>query len=198
MEKLNQFVDPTSLIGQGTKIWGNTQIRSEVVIGSNCIVGRNVNIGPRVSIGDHCKIQNACEINGPSKISDGVFIGPGVIFTNDHNPRAIDEHGKLKSSDKWEATTVEIHHGASIGAGAILVSPVKVGKWAMVGAGSVVTTDVADFALVLGVPAKQIGWVGKAGIRLIEQDGKFFCPKTKEQFTLVDNTLRESEAHEAN
>jgi acetyltransferase-like isoleucine patch superfamily enzyme len=189
--QLNQDIDPTALIGDGTRIWANSQIRSGVTIGFNCIVGRNVNIGPEVSIGNNCKIQNACEINGPSKISDGVFIGPGVILTNDHNPRAIDVHGNLKSSNEWEATSVFIGYGASIGAGAILVSPLKVGKWAMVGAGSVVTSNVPDFALVVGVPARRIGWVGKAGVRLVLVEDVYKCPKTNEEYLEVGNQLRE-------
>ena len=196
MENLNKSSHRISSIGEGTKIWGNSQIRNNVVIGENCIVGRNVNIGPEVSIGDNCKIQNACEINGPSEISDGVFIGPGVIFTNDHNPRAIDEAGNLKSTDDWEATSVVIGHGASIGAGAILVSPVTVGNWAMVGAGSVVTSNVPDFALVIGVPAKQIGWVGKAGVRLVLVNDIYKCPATNEDYKEIGNQLREMKSCE--
>ena len=191
MENLNQEIDQTSIIGEGTRIWANVQIRANVVIGTNCIVGRNVNIGPKVSIGDRCKIQNACEINGPSQISDGVFIGPGVIITNDHNPRAIDVQGNLKSFEAWEATSVNIDHGASIGAGAILVSPLRVGKWAMVGAGAVVSSDVPDFALVVGVPAKRTAWVGKAGVRLVLVNGVYQCPITNEEYIEEENLLRE-------
>jgi acetyltransferase-like isoleucine patch superfamily enzyme len=198
MEQLNRDIDPTSVIGEGTKIWANSQIRSGVVIGSNCIVGRNVSIGPDVSIGDNCKLQNACEINGPSEISAGVFIGPGVIVTNDHNPRAIDVQGKIKSPEEWEATSVFVDRGASIGAGAILVSPLKIGKWALVGAGSVVTANVPDFGLVVGVPAKLIGWVGKAGVRLVLEDGVYKCPITNEEYLEVGDLLREMKPIEGN
>jgi UDP-2-acetamido-3-amino-2,3-dideoxy-glucuronate N-acetyltransferase len=198
MENLNQEIDQTSIIGEGTRIWANVQIRANVVIGTNCIVGRNVNIGPKVSIGDRCKIQNACEINGPSQISDGVFIGPGVIITNDHNPRAIDVQGNLKTFEAWEATSVNIDHGASIGAGAILVSPLRVGKWAMVGAGAVVSSDVPDFALVVGVPAKRTGWVGKAGVRLVLVNGVYQCPITNEEYIEEENLLREMNPIERN
>jgi acetyltransferase-like isoleucine patch superfamily enzyme len=121
-----------------------------------------------------------------------VFIGPGVIFTNDKNPRSITVEGEVKNVQEWHKVGVEVHEGASIGAGAICVAPVRVGKWAMVGAGSVVMRDVRDYALVVGNPARQVGWVGPAGVRLQQvTDVDFVCPKTMTKFGLVNSDLHE-------
>lgn len=159
-------VDSRALIGNGTKIWAHSHIRESVVIGDNCIIGESVYIGPGVEIGNSVKIQNMSQIYEPSRIGDGVFIGPGVILTNDKNPRAISQSGELKRAENWVKAAVVINNGASIGAGSICIAPVEIGSWAMIAAGSVVTKDVPDFALMAGVPAKQIGWVNKEGIRV--------------------------------
>jgi UDP-2-acetamido-3-amino-2,3-dideoxy-glucuronate N-acetyltransferase len=117
-----------------------------------------------------------------------VFIGPGVIFTNDLYPRSVNEDGSTKNESDWIKQAVLVRLGASIGAGAICVAPVKIGQWSMIAAGSVVVNDVPNFALVAGIPAKQIGWVGKSGERLIKEDEEIYiCPKTGTKYKLENS-----------
>lgn len=184
-------VDSSAVIGSGSRIWQNTQIRDEVVIGTDCVIGRNVYIGSGVTLGNRCKIQNNALIYEPAKIADGVFIGPGVIFTNDQYPRAINPDSTLKSNTDWIPVGVVVQEGASIGAGAVCVAPVQIGKWSLVAAGSVVTRNVPNFALIAGVPGRQIGWVGKSGFKLIEKNGMYICPETYTQYKLSGEVLEE-------
>ena len=188
------LLDASAKIGDGTRIWHFAQIRDGVTIGSNCVIGRNVYIGSGVQIGSNCKIQNNALVYEPASISDGVFIGPGVILTNDQYPRAVNPDSTLKSAADWVSVGVSIGRGASIGAGSVCVAPVEIGEWALVAAGSVVTKNVQSFALVAGVPARQIGWVGKSGYKLQPHDGLLKCPKTGELYELVSNELREVSA----
>jgi acetyltransferase-like isoleucine patch superfamily enzyme len=132
-----------------------------------------------VVIGDRCKIQNHALVYEPAVVEDGAFVGPAAVFTNDYFPRSVTPDGALKSADDWHAVGVTVRTGASIGARAVCVAPVTVGAWAMVAAGAVVTKDVPDFALVVGVPARRIGWVGHAGVPLEDAgDGRLTCPET--------------------
>ena len=117
-------------------------------------------------MGDRCKVQNHALIYEPAVLEDGVFVGPAVVFTNDTFPRAVTPDGRLKTADDWHAVGVTVRTGASIGARAVCIAPVVIGRWATVAAGAVVVKDVADFALVAGVPARRIGWVGPAGFPL--------------------------------
>ena len=156
-------VHHTAFIDQGAKIWHHAQVRDNARIGKNVIIGKGAYVGSGVEIGDNSKIQNGAIIYEPAKIHEGVFIGPGVILTNDHYPRAINEDKTQKNTDDWHAVGVEIEEGASIGAGAICVAPVKIGRWAVVAAGAVVTKDVAPFALVMGIPARVVGQVDYKG-----------------------------------
>lgn len=188
------LLDASAKIGDGTRIWHFAQIRDGVSIGSNCVIGRNVYIGSGVQIGSNCKIQNNALVYEPASISDGVFIGPGVIVTNDQYPRAVNPDRTLKSAADWVSVGVSIGCGASIGAGSVCVAPVEIGEWALVAAGSVVTKNVQCFALVAGVPARQIGWVGKSGYKLQPHGGLFKCPKTGELYEQVGNELREVSA----
>jgi acetyltransferase-like isoleucine patch superfamily enzyme len=130
-------------------------------------------------MGDHCKLQNHALVYEPAVLEDGVFVGPAAVFTNDHYPRAVNPDGSLKSAHDWRPVGVRVRTGASVGARAVCVAPVTVGRWAMVAAGSVVVHDVPDFALVAGVPARRIRWVGHAGVPLEPAgDGLWRCPVT--------------------
>ena len=188
------IVEDSVTIGTNVKIWHHAHIRSNVYLGINVIIGSNVYIGVGVSIGDNSKIQNNSLIYEPAQINDGVFIGPGVIFTNDRNPRAVNSDKTQKGSLDWNKAGVVVGEGASIGAGAICVGPIEIGKWALVGAGAVVIEDVPNYALMVGVPARQIGWVGKDGVKLIEQTSKVFgCPVSKKIYHLEGSNLIEEE-----
>lgn len=179
-------VATTAVLETGVRIWDATHIEAGAVVGQQTIVGRGVTIGTGVRVGARCKIQNAALVYGPAVVGDGVFIGPGAILTNDNVPRAITADGGVKEPSDWTATAVIVEHGASIGAGALCVAPVHIGRWAMVAAGAVVVDDVPDHALVAGVPARRIGWVGRTGARLARLDAdRLFCPETRERFRLV-------------
>ena len=185
-------VSKSASIAVSAKIWNYAQIRENVVIGENTIIGSYVYVDTNVQIGNNCKIQNRALLYEPAKICDGVFIGPGVILTNDHNPRAVQANEVLKSEDDWAKEGVVIEKGASIGAGAICIAPVQIGSWSLVGAGAVVTKNVPAFAVVIGNPAKQIGWVGKFGIRLIKISEEIYqCPETKAKYMMVNGELDE-------
>ncbi|WP_233198139.1 acyltransferase [Cryobacterium sp. Y50] len=184
-------VSEAASIGEGTKIWDLAQVREGAVLGSNCTVGRGAYIGSGVSIGKNSKIQNDALIYEPAVLGDGVFVGPAVVLTNDTYPRAINADGTQKSAGDWTPTGVIIGEGAAIGARAVCVAPVRIGRWATVAAGAVVTKDVADFALVVGVPARQIGWVGKSG-RPLAQDGELWiCPQSGDRYRETAEGLTE-------
>jgi acetyltransferase-like isoleucine patch superfamily enzyme len=174
-------IDKTATLGPRTVVWELAQIREKAVLGENCVVGRGAYIGPGVRIGDRVKIQNHALVYEPAELGDGVFVGPAVVLTNDHTPRSVDPEGRLKCGGDWEPVRVTVAEGASLGARSVCVAPVHVGRWARVAAGAVVTRDVPDFALVAGVPARRIGWVGRAGERLRELQGQvgiWECPRT--------------------
>ena len=184
-------VDGSAILGEGSSIWHLAQIRDGVVLGSNCIIGRGAYIGSGVTLGNNCKVQNYALVYEPAQIGNGVFIGPAAVLTNDQFPRAVNPDLTLKSGSDWEAVGVTINDGASIGARAVCIAPVTIGKWALVAAGAVVTKDVPDFALVAGVPAKRIRWVGKAGIPLEAiGENRFRCPQDQSYYRqLSDNEL---------
>ena len=186
-------VSPEASLGAGTRIWDLAQVREGAVVGASCIVGRGAYLGSGVRLGDRCKVQNDALVYEPAVVGDGVFIGPAVVFTNDERPRAVTPDGALKSAADWDPVGVTVREGASIGARAVCVAPLVVGAWAMVGAGAVVTRDVPDFALVLGVPARRVGWVGRAGVPLVagEASGVWVCPVTGREHDEVDGVLVE-------
>jgi acetyltransferase-like isoleucine patch superfamily enzyme len=150
-------------IGSNTKIWNQAQVRENAIIGKDCIISKNVYIDANVRIGNKVKIQNNVSVFHGVDIEDGVFIGPHVCFTNDKTPRAINPDGTLKSNDDWEVTPTIVKMGASIGANSTILPGIIIGKFAMIGAGSVVTKDVPMFALVYGNPAKIHGKVNEMG-----------------------------------
>jgi acetyltransferase-like isoleucine patch superfamily enzyme len=143
-----------------------------------------------VIIGDRVKLQNYALVYEPARLEDGVFIGPAAVLTNDVYPRSTDVTGKLKRPADWDALGVIVRQGASVGAHVVIVAGAEVGCWALVAAGAVVTRDVPDFALVAGVPARRIGWVGRAGSKLVaDGDGWWRCPETGERYQEADGAL---------
>jgi UDP-2-acetamido-3-amino-2,3-dideoxy-glucuronate N-acetyltransferase len=185
-------VDPRASVGDGPVIWHLAQVREDAVIGDSCVIGRGAYVGPGVVVGDRCKIQNHALVYEPAFVENGAFIGPAVVFTNDFFPRAVRADGELKGPEDWEPVGVHVAEGASIGARAVCIAPVTIGRWAMVAAGAVVTRDVPDFALVAGVPARQIRWVGHAGVPL-EKSGRnaFRCPATGRRYAEWNGRLDE-------
>ena len=155
----SSYIDDNVEIGEGTKIWHFSHVLSNTKIGKNCSFGQNCVIGPKVKIGDGVKAQNNISIYEGVEIEDDVFLGPSMVFTNVINPRAFIQR-------KHEFKKTLLKKGCSIGANATIVCGVTIGRYALIGAGAVVTKDVPDFALMAGVPARQIGWVDKAGNRM--------------------------------
>lgn len=176
-------VADSAFVAATAKIWHYAQVREDAAIGENCVVGRGAYIGSGVEVGDNCKIQNYALVYEPAKLAAGVFVGPAVVFTNDQFPRAINADGSPKSPHDWVAVGVTVHEGASIGAKSVCIAPLTIGAWALVGSGSTVVKDVPEFALVVGNPARRIGWVGKAGQPLSQAaDGLWVCPATSKQY----------------
>jgi UDP-2-acetamido-3-amino-2,3-dideoxy-glucuronate N-acetyltransferase len=176
-------VADSATIAATARIWHYAQIRENATVGENCIVGRGAYIGTGVTVGDNCKIQNYALVYEPATLAAGVFVGPAVVFTNDQFPRAVNTDGTPKSASDWDAVGVTVKEGASIGAKSVCIAPVTIGAWALVGSGSTVVKDVPDFALVVGNPARRIGWVGRAGNPLLDAgNGYWTCPTTGAQY----------------
>lgn len=185
-------VAESARLGDGTTVWELAQIRDDAVLGARCIVGRGAYVGSGVHIGDNVKIQNYALVYEPAVLGDGVFVGPAAVLTNDEFPRAVDPDGNLKSAGDWQAVGVTVLEGASLGARSVCVAPLTVGRWALVAAGAVATRDVPDFALVVGVPARRIGWVGRAGVPLVDKgEGSWECPRTGSSYDESDGVLSE-------
>jgi UDP-3-O-[3-hydroxymyristoyl] glucosamine N-acyltransferase len=182
-------VHPDAVLGADVVVWGRSHIREGALIGARTSIGRDAYIGPGVEIGADCKIQNGAYLYEPARIADAVFIGPRVVFTNDQFPRAVTPDGRPKGAADWEAVGVDVAHGASIGAAAVCVAPVSIGEWATVAAGAVVVKDVPAFALVAGVPARRIGWVGRSGGPLESDGDDLVDPATGERFREIDGVL---------
>ncbi len=194
-------------VGPGTSIWHRAQVRTGATLGADCIIGRDAFIDEGVVIGDRVKIQNGALVYHGVTVGDGVFIGPGAILTNDRHPRAVTSSGDLARDADWTVTPIHIGDGASIGAGAVVVAGADIGASAMVGAGAVVTRSVGTFALVVGNPARRIGWVCVCGARLADSTGHpappdveryardpdLSCPECGRRYTYVpdDESLRE-------
>jgi len=159
-------VSKDAKIGEGSSIWHHAQVREGAVIGEECIIGKGVYVGADVKIGNRVKIQNYVSVYEGLTIEDGVMVGPHVCFTNDLLPRAINPDGKLKTGHDWKLTPTLVKEGAGLGANSTIRCGVTIGRWAMVGAGSVVTKDVPDYGLVYGNPARLHGFVCPYGQRL--------------------------------
>ncbi len=184
-------VSRDAVVGRGTQIWHFVQIREGAVIGEECIFGKGVYVDAGVRIGNRVKLQNRVSVFHGATLEDGVFMGPHSQITNDKIPRAINPDGTLKRDEDWQVGPVVVRYGASIGAGAIVLPGVEIGRWAMVGAGAVVTKDVPPHGLVVGVPAHLVGYVCACGEKLSEKDGVYTCPACGRQYILEDGILQE-------
>ena len=179
------IVDDGARIGAGSKIWHFVHISGGAKIGRNVSLGQNVFIGNKVIIGDYCKIQNNVSVYDNVKLEQGVFCGPSMVFTNVYNPRAL-----IERKNEFQSTTVK--KGATLGANCTIVCGVTIGRFAFIGAGAVVNRDVSDYALMVGVPAKQIGWMSEFGEKLdlpLEGYEDIKCPKTGAKYVLNNRKL---------
>ena len=171
-------IDPNCTIGEGTKIWHFSHIMTGCVIGKDCSIGQNVVISPQVKIGNRVKIQNNVSVYTGVICEDDVFLGPSAVFTNVINPRSA-----IVRKSEYLPTIVK--KGATIGANATIVCGITIGRYAFVGAGAVVTKDIPDYALVVGNPARQTGWMSEYGHKLkFNPEGLAVCPESKEEYKL--------------
>ena len=178
-------IDAGAQIGEDTKIWHFCHIMPGAVIGKNCNLGQNVFIDSGVSIGNGVKIQNNVSVYNGVLIEDDVFLGPSMVFTNVINPRSFIER-------KQEFKETIVRKGATIGANASIVCGLEIGAYALVGAGAVVTKNVLPFALLMGNPARQAGWVSEQGYSLVFEDGQTFCKEEQQHYTLKNNRVQKS------
>lgn len=180
----SSYIDANVEIGDGTKIWHFCHILSNTKIGRNCVLGQNVVAGPEVTIGNNCKIQNNVSVYKGVEIEDDVFCGPSMVFTNVINPRAF-----IEKKSEFKKTLLK--KGCSIGANATIVCGITIGRFALIGAGSVVTKNVPDHALVTGIPGRQTGWVCECG-EVLKGDS-FLCGMCGKKYVVVDTGLRKSD-----
>ena len=179
------IVDEGAEIGEGTRVWHFVHVCGGARIGREVSLGQNVFVGNRVAIGDRCRVQNNVSVYDGVTLEEGVFCGPSMVFTNVHNPRALVER-------KHEFRDTRVCEGATLGANCTIVCGVTVGRFAFIGAGAVVSRDVPDFALVVGVPGRQIGWMSRHGERLDlpqEGEGAVTCPHTGDRYRLLGRTV---------
>jgi len=176
-------IDQGSNIGKGSKIWHFSHIMPDCILGENCNIGQNVVVSPKVILGNNVKVQNNVSIYTGVTCEDDVFLGPSMVFTNIVNPRSA-----VIRRDQYVETIVE--KGASIGANATIICGNRIGKYALIGAGAVVTKEIKAYALVVGNPSKQIGWVSEYGHRLIFEDGIAVCPESNCKYQLKNNSVQ--------
>lgn len=176
-------VDSGAIIGEGSKIWHFSHIYSDAIIGERCNIGQNVMVASKVTLGNDVKVQNNVSIYSGVVCEDNVFLGPSCVFTNVRNPRS-----EISRHDKYETTVVG--RGATIGANATIICGVRIGRYAFIGAGSVVTKDVPDYALVVGNPARRIGWISRHGQRLyFNENGIAVCSESGIRYKLTENRV---------
>lgn len=183
----SSYIDEHCEIGAGTKIWHFCHIMHDCKIGKNCNIGQNVVVSPNVILGNNVKIQNNVSVYTGVVCEDDVFLGPSMVFTNVLNPRS-----EICRKDEFRQTIVE--KGATIGANATIICGHRIGRYALIGAGAVITKDVPAHALMVGNPAKQIGWVSRAGHTLhFDENGVATCPETGEKYKLEECGVRNVE-----
>ncbi len=184
----SSFIDDGVEIGDGTKIWHFSHVQKGARIGKNCVLGQNVNIGPNAVIGNFVKIQNNVSVYEGVELEDYVFCGPSMVFTN-----IIDPRSKYPQAGSRYYIKTLVKEGSSLGANCTIICGHTIGKFAFIGAGAVVTKDVPDHALVIGNPAKQIGWISEAGQKLIfDRDGFAYCSKSNKKYKLENNRVTET------
>ena len=179
------FIDDNVTIGQGTKIWHFSHILQDCNIGKDCSLGQNVVVGPKVTIGNKVKIQNNVSVYEGVTLEDGVFCGPACVFTNVHNPRS-----EIVRKNEYKQTLIK--RGVTLGANCTIICGVTIGSFAFIGAGAVISKDVPCYALMIGVPAKQIGWMSEYGEKLdlpLTGNAKTICEHTKQQYQLQGNKV---------
>lgn len=182
-------VDERAQIAESARVWHLAQVREDAVIGANCIIGRGAYIDAGVRLGDNCKIQNHALVYAPAVLADGVFVGPAAVFTNDTFPRAINPDGSMKQAADWTMVGVTVGRGAAIGARAVVLGGVTIGEWALVAAGAVVTKDVPAHALVAGMPARRVAWVGTDGAKMSQVGHAWIDGGTGARFVERDEML---------
>ena len=182
----SSYVDEPCVIGEGTKIWHFSHIMNNCIIGEKCNIGQNVVISPQVVLGKNVKIQNNVSVYTGVHCEDDVFLGPSMVFTNITNPRSA-----VNRKEEYKQTIVR--QGASIGANVTIICGNEIGKYALIGAGAVVTKNVPPYALVVGNPAKQIGWVSEFGHRLdFDVNNEAICPETGQKYSLKNNVVEKN------
>lgn len=180
----SSYIDEDVQIGKGTKIWHFCHVQSGARLGENCILGQNVNIANDVIIGNNCKIQNNVAVYTGTILEDDVFLGPSCVLTNVTNPRS-----QIKRHSLYEK--ILIRRGASVGANATLVCGITIGRYAFIAAGAVVTKDVPDYALIQGVPGKQVGWISRLGHKLLHKGKNVYqCPESGWLYSIEDNICK--------
>jgi UDP-2-acetamido-3-amino-2,3-dideoxy-glucuronate N-acetyltransferase len=180
------IVDDGAQIGEGSRIWHWVHVCGGAKIGKGVSLGQNVFVGNKVVIGDHCKIQNNVSVYDNVTLEEGVFCGPSMVFTNVYNPRSLIER-------KAEYRDTLVKKGATLGANCTIVCGVTIGEYAFIGAGAVINKDVKPYALMLGVPAKQIGWMSEFGEQIplpLKGEGRYTCPHSNQQYALKNNKLK--------
>ena len=182
----SSYIDDGSSIGKGTKIWHFSHIMTDATIGENCNIGQNVVISPGVKIGNKVKIQNNVSVYTGVECEEGVFLGPSCVFTNVINPRSL-----VEKKDEYKKTILK--KGASVGANATIICGNTIGKFALIGAGAVVTKNIGDYELVVGNPARKIGYICECGERIYSENKNYKCNYCNKEYKLENNILREED-----